>query len=358
RSWRILGGRARAPDTWVCPLTGWIPCSAGSGQAPSDPRHTGPTGPSPDPPPPDQISSHGSDMQQNTTEPDLAWDVPTTTESAPPRRRRKGWLYGFLGTLVVLLAAYVGLAYYLSTVVPGSAFVGGVDVGGTSPAEAERRVASQIATLEAQPVTVSLEGESFELDPDRAGLRIDADATLEGLTRFTLDPRAIVEHSSGTTERDCVPAVDQEALTKAVSAGAATVDRDPVEGTVDLVEGEVDVVEPVPGLAVDVAGTTDRILEVWPGERELEAAGGPVEPETPAAAFAAFRTDFVEKALAGPLTVKVGEESFEVPPEQVASFLKVTVADGAITPEVDEEALTPVLEEAGETAGVLKEPKD
>ena len=297
-------------------------------------------------------------MQQNSTEPDLAWDVPTTTESAPPRRRRKGWLYGFLGTLAVLLAAYVGLAYYLSTVVPGSAFVGGVDVGGTSPAEAERRVVSEIATLEAQPVTVSLEGESFELDPDRAGLRIDADATLEGLTRFTLDPRAIVQHISGTMEREFVLAVDQEALTKAVSAGAATVDRDPVEGKVDLVEGKVDVVEPVPGLAMDVAGTTDRILEVWPGERELEAAGGPVEPETPAATFAAFQTDFAEKAFAGPLTVKVGEESFEVPPEQVTSFLKVTVADGAITPEVDEEALTPVLEEAGETAGVLKEPKD
>src|SRR5690606_34078496 len=127
-------------------------------------------------------------MQQNSTEPEVAWDVPTE-ESAHPRRRRRGWLYGFLGTLALLVAAYVGGAYYLSTVVPSSAKVGGVDVGGTSPAEAERRVESAIAKFESQPVTVSVEEKSFELDPDRAGLRIDTDATLAGLTQFTLDPR-------------------------------------------------------------------------------------------------------------------------------------------------------------------------
>lgn len=296
-------------------------------------------------------------MQQNSTEPEVAWDVPTE-ESAHPRRRRRGWLYGFLGTLALLVAAYVGGAYYLSTVVPSSAKVGGVDVGGTSPAEAERRVESAIAKLESQPVTVSVEEKSFELDPDRAGLRIDTDATLAGLTQFTLDPRALYEHISGTLERDFVLDVDQGALTKAIGAGAVSIDRDPVEGTVELAEGEVTIVEPVPGLAVDVPQTTEQVIAVWPTQREVEGVGGPVEPQTPASAFAAFKTDFADKALAGPLTVKIGEGSFEMPVEQVTSFLTVTVADGSITPSVDEEVLGPVLEEAGAEAGVLKDARD
>lgn len=295
-------------------------------------------------------------MQQNYTEPQLDWDA--QSEPAQPRRRRRGWLYGFLATVVVLLAAYVGGAYYLSTVVPSSARVGGVDVGGTSPAEAQRRVESEIASLESQPVAVTVEGETFELDPDRAGLHIDTDATLAGLTGFTLDPRALYEHLWGTLERDFVLDLDQDALAKAIGAGAASIDRDPVEGTVALAEGQVTIVDPVEGLAVDVPQTTERVAAAWPTQREIDGVGGPVQPETPASAFAAFKTDFADKALAGPLTVKVGESSFEIPAEQVSAFLTVTVADGEITPAVDEEAMIPLFEAAGEAAEVLKDPRD
>lgn len=297
-------------------------------------------------------------MQQNYTEPDLDWDVPTDETAAAPRRRRRGWLYGFLGTLAVLLAVYVAGAYYLSTVVPSSAWVGGVDVGGTSPAEAQRLVESEIAKIESQPVAVTVEGETFELDPDRAGLHIDTDATLAGLTHFTLDPRTLYQHISGTLERDFVLDVDQDALTKAIGAGAASIDRDPVEGTVTLADGQATIVEPVEGLAVDVPQTTELVLAQWPTQREIDGVGGRVQPETPASAFAAFKADFADKALAGPLTVKVGEESFEIPAEQVSSFLTVTVADGVVTPAVDEAAMIPLLEGAGEEAGVLKDPRD
>lgn len=295
-------------------------------------------------------------MQHADTETESTWEEPGVEPA--PRRRRRGWLWGFFGTLAVLALAYVGGAYYLSTKVPAHAVVGGVDVGGTSPEEAQRRVESHAAILESEPVVVSLEDTSFELHPDRVGLRIDTDATLAGITGFTLDPRALYEHMSGTFERDLVLDIDEEALTTAVAAGAESIHADPVEGTVEFADGALAMVEPEEGLALDVEATTGRVIDVWPAETEVDGVGGPVEPQTPAPVFAAFKSDFADKALAGPLTVAVGEETFEIPVDQVVPLLSATVADGAITPAVDVEALEPIVAERGTEAGVLREARD
>ncbi|KAB7746269.1 hypothetical protein GA707_01750 [Nostocoides sp. F2B08] len=282
------------------------------------------------------------------------WDGPETDSS----RRRRRLLVGIVGAVLLLAAAYVGLAYYLSTTVPAQAVVGGVDVGGETPENAARLVESEVAKLESRPVVVSVGDESFELDPDRAGLRIDTDATLEGIAGFTLDPRALYEHMSGNFEREFVLAVDEEALASSIGAAAEGIERDPVEGTVAFADGAVDIVEPVPGLAVDVPATTERVLAAWPSELSIEGVSGPVEAETPAEIFAQFREEFAEPALAAPLTVQVGEGSFEVPAAQVATALTATVADGSIIPAVDDAVLAPLVESAGEEAGVLREPRD
>lgn len=298
----------------------------------------------------------GSRMQRTDTETETTGEH--TVLDPTPRRRRRSWLWGFLGTLLVLTVAYVGVAYYLSTQVPSSAVVGGVDIGGTTPLEAQGRIESEVAKIESQPVVVSVLDASFELDPDRAGLRIDTEATLAGVTRFTLDPRALLEHVSGSFERDFVLAVDEQALTKAVTAGGESIEKDPVEGTVAFTDAGLAVVEPVEGLSVDVEQSVQNVVAAWPHQTEIEGAGGAVEPKTPAAVFAQFRSEFADKALGGPLTVAVGEEKFEVPAAQVAPALTAQVADGAITPAVDLEVLGPVVEEIGAESGVLKDARD
>ena len=296
-------------------------------------------------------------MQRTDLETDPAWADPDT---AGPRRRRR-WLPALVAGLLVLAGAYAGLAYYLSRTVPAQAVVGGVDVGGRTPEEAAALVESEAARIESEPVVVTVADASFQLEPDRAGLRIDTASTLEGITEFTLDPRALYEPLSGSFEREFVLAVDDEALTSAVAAAAESVDRAPVEGTVAFADGAAQVVQPVEGLAVDVAGTTERVAAVWPRETAVEGAGGPVEPETPASVFASFTTDFADKALAGPLTVRVGDGAFEVPAEQVATVLRVEVGGGSITPSVDEgEAVLAALTAPERTLAlepVVTEPK-
>lgn len=285
-------------------------------------------------------------------------DTETTWAEPAPHRRRRGWLWGFLGTLAVLALAYLAGAYYLSTKVPANAVVGGVDVGGTSPEEAQRLVESQVAGIESEPVVVTLADSSFELEPDRVGLRVDTEETLAGITRFTLDPRSLYEHMSGTFERDLVLDIDEEALGTAVAAGAESIHAEAVEGTVEFVDGGLAMVEPSEGLALDVEETTKRVIAGWPRETAIEGAGGPVEPQTPQPVFAAFKSDFADKALAGPLTVAVGDDSFEIPTGQVVPLLSASVGEGAITPAIDAEGLVAVVEELGTESGVLRAARD
>lgn len=291
-------------------------------------------------------------MPHSDTETETTWEEPA------PRRRRRGWLWGFLGTLAVLALAYVGGAYYLSTKVPTNAVIGGVDVGGTSPEEAQRLVESHVAGIESEPVVVTLEDSSFELEPDRVGLRVDTEETLAGITSFTLDPRSLYEHMSGTFERDLVLDIDEEALGLAVAAGGESIHAEAVEGTVEFVDGELAMVEPREGLALDVEETTQRVIAGWPHETDIAGAGGPVEPQTPQPVFAAFKSDFADKALAGPLTVAVGDDSFEIPTGQVVPLLSASVGEGAITPAIDAEGLGAVVKELGAESGVLRAPRD
>ena len=295
-------------------------------------------------------------MQHSDIETETTWDDPDV--EGKPSRRRRGWLWGFVATLAVLALAYVGGAYYLSTKVPTNAVVGGGDVGGTTPEEAKRRVESQVAIIESEPVAVTLADTGFDLEPDRAGLRIDTDATLAGITRFTLDPRALYDHVSGSFERDFVLDVDEEAVGKAVAAGAESIHKEAVEGTVEFVDGALAMVQPEEGLALDVEETTERVIDAWPFNTEVEGAGGPVEPQTPATVFDAFARDFADKAIAGPLTVQVGEQAFEIPTERFVPLLSATVGEGTITPAIDAEALAPLVEELGAEAGVLREARD
>lgn len=276
----------------------------------------------------------------------------------PGRTRSRRWLWGVLGATVVLGGAYVGGAYVLSTKVPASAQVGGVDIGGTTPQAAQERIESEVARVESQPVVVTVLDTSFELEPDRAGLRIDSEATLAGITHFTLDPRALYDHLFGSMERGFVLAIDEDALTKAVTAGASEVDKEPVEGTVEFVDGEPTITLPIDGLGVDVPQTAERVAAAWPRSTEIEAASAPVEPVTPVAVFEAFQADFVDKAMSDPLTIAVGEDTFEVPVKKYAPLLSATVADGAITPAIDLKKLDPIVEELGKEAEVLRDARD
>ena len=95
-----------------------------------------------------------------------------------PRRRGRGVLAG-LFVLLVLGALYVGTAVYFGDRVPASTTVGGVSIGGMD--ESEARAALERGTKDAvtQPLQVEGAGTKTRIDPAKAGLTVDYDASLK-----------------------------------------------------------------------------------------------------------------------------------------------------------------------------------
>ena len=103
-----------------------------------------------------------------------------------------------LVALLVLGAAYVGAALWLKERPPAGLTVAGVDIGTLSREQAERTLADELRPRTTEPLAVALstaegteDDADLELVPERAGLALDLDATLEGVSGLSFDPRVL-----------------------------------------------------------------------------------------------------------------------------------------------------------------------
>lgn len=284
-----------------------------------------------------------------------------------------GWgstLVRLLVAVLVLGAAYVAVAVYFKDRPPAGLTVAGVDIGGLTREEAETELRSELSgrTGEALHVTVLPEGaaegeepQDLELVPEEAGLGLDLDATLDGVTGLSLDPRVLWAHVAGTgRELPLVGSVDRPVLEGAVTGLAEDYDQEPVEGEVDITEEEgLQVVDPVPGRELDVLATVEAVATAWseqvwdaqepaPRERAVDGQAVVAPPLLTAEEVERFRTEELDPALSAPVLVTAGRGEGE--DEQTATAeLGVrdlrALLDVEVSPEqtlalsVDEEAL-------------------
>lgn len=123
---------------------------------------------------------------------DDRWGSDPAPEDLDRPRRGRGLLAG-LFVLLVLLGLYVGAAAYLGDRVPGGTTVAGVRVGGMTDSEARAAVERGVEDDVSTALTVEGAGKKASIDPADAGLGIDYDATLSGLTGFSLNPADVFE---------------------------------------------------------------------------------------------------------------------------------------------------------------------
>jgi len=268
---------------------------------------------------------------------------------APARRRRWPWAVG--GAAVLVLGGYGAAAAATADRVPSGTTVLGVPVGGLDREAAEQRLSQELAPRGEEPLPVDVGGTGAEVVPAGAGLALDAPATAEGLVGFSLDPRDLWAHVS-REDRDVLPAatVDADALASAVDDLAERVDAAPVEGDVVFDADGFDVVAAEPGTRLDREAAVSALEEAWPAvldpERSepLELAADAPAPAVGAEAVDAFVASFAEPAVAGPLPVRVGTATAEVPVPAFAPALSADPGeDGALVPVVDAEALRGAL---------------
>lgn len=256
------------------------------------------------------------------------------------RGGRRLWVaVGFV--TLVLAALYVAAAVYFGDRVPGDTTVGDVSVSGMTQAQARTALREGLADEAAEPVVIMVDGKERTIDPADAGLAHDYEASLEGLTGFSLNPVDLWAQATGDIHRDVEVDIDEEQLSAAVDEATKGMDTEPVEGSVALEGATVQTKESKLGLTVQRDELTAAIADGWPDQHQYEAPITRPEPELLPEEIDAFVEDELRPLVAGPVTVKAsrpdgGNVSFEVTPEQLATAVSVTKEEGALATKVDQ----------------------
>jgi vancomycin resistance protein YoaR len=251
-------------------------------------------------------------------EPILA-DVGT---SEPPKRRSTA-LRVVLVVVLVLVAAYVAAAYFLGDRVPRDTQVAGVEIGGRTAPAAEQALAESLAEVQQQPVTLVAREAQAQINPAEAGLALDAEATVDELTGFSLSPALLLGHLLGLGPQPAVSTVDEAGLQAALQAAAEDLDTAPVEGAINLAGNRAEPVEPQDGYAVDVEETAERIRETWLEGEPVEAVLDVQEPTIGSAAVGAAMEDVAEPLTSGPIAIRTDSITTEIPVEELLAVSRI-----------------------------------
>jgi vancomycin resistance protein YoaR len=282
-----------------------------------------------------------------------------------PRRGRTFLAVAFV--ILVLGGLYAAAALYFADRVPAETRIGGVAIGGQTPAEARQTLEDRLSEEEARPVVVTVDGTKVELDPADSGLSYDYASSVEGLTGFSLNPADLWNHARGGVEREIDVAVDEDALAKAVESKTKPLDKKPVEGEVTLTGTTVKKTASTPGLTVDRDAVTTSIASAWPQDRSFDAPTSEPAPKLSQAEIDRFAKDDLEPLVSGPVTVTstdpAGEGaakdiSFVVPTEQLAAAVSIKDTDGKLSATVDEKKVGQAAIDAGKASGKFREAKD
>lgn len=257
----------------------------------------------------------------------------------PENRKKTGWIVA--GAAVALLACgYGGAAWALQDRVPTDAKVEGVEIGGLSRADAVSKLESAFSSQLSEDLTLAAGDNRVTFTPQEAGLGLDYEATLDGLTGFTLDPATLYQRAFGGTDIPLETFVDTAVLGNKITDMTANLNQKPVEGSISVSGGKVSYKEPIDGHEVDVPKTEEAVETQWRNrEAFVQAVVSPVDPKTPGTAFEDARKD-ASQLLSGNITINAGDEKAVLTPAALAAATSFKVTDGKVTLSLDNTKVT------------------
>ena len=265
-----------------------------------------------------------------------------------------------LGVAVaVLLAGYLGLAWFLGRHVPANTSVAGVPIGGMAPASAEHTLQRALASEAKAEVTITGGDRSVRLDPAAAGLRLDLAGTVDGLSGFSLKPADLWDRLTGGHEEQLRTSVDRQRLESAVKGVESRLETQVVQGGITFPSGKVSVVRPVVGARLSVPGTADEVAARWPAKGPVAAKLDTVAPPVSSDEVDRAVKEFATPAMSGPVTVVAGSKRFALKPAEYAPALSMKAGeDGHLAPAVDPAKLVAAVHAAATRAGVETKARD
>lgn len=258
--------------------------------------------------------------------------------------------------LLVLAGVYLGAQWLVGDKVPRGTTVAGVDIGGRTVADAESTLRAGLADRVQEPVQVRAGKEKASIDPEKAGLSVDVEATVEPLVSFGLEPRRLWAAYFGGHEVDPVVRVDTAALDRELGGVADKVEVAPLDGAVTISDGSATSRAPRDGSELDVPAARAAVARGWlRTDGPIELPVTVVHPEV--------GEDATQKAVvqagtitSAPVDVTVGDVTARLPGDVVGAAVTFGADGSALVPTADGAALrTAVIER---TKGLVTKAKD
>jgi vancomycin resistance protein YoaR len=240
---------------------------------------------------------------------------------------------------------------------PAHATVGGIDVSGMTPAQARMAVERDLGSRTQQPITVVARDRKILMDPSRAGLEVDIDASVRTAGGFhSVNPLRMVRLLGGTETAPLVVKAHTHDLEAAVAAVAKSVDRPPVEPLVTFDGTDPQVRRPKSGIVVDRQAAASAIRSAYLVKDEVHLPMKTARPAVGQRRLDIAMKRIVEPAISGPVTVRIGDQKISLPVSAYTPALSVRVVGVALRPHLDVDALAEPLTSA--TTGLAKDAVD
>ncbi|MGW5507368.1 hypothetical protein ACWEV9_06330 [Streptomyces albogriseolus] len=272
---------------------------------------------------------------------------PASSAKAPKKKGRSKLVLLATGVVLVAGVAYgAGLLMNRSDVPKGTTVLG-IEIGGGTRDEAVKKLDGALDGRLDKPLKLSVDGKTFELQPDNAGLQVDIDATVGKAATSDYNPVNVIGSLFGQSRvvEPEIP-VDQEKLHAALenaAGGAGTVK----EGSITFESGKAVPVYPQAGKGVDVAKAADVVAAAYRTQVETGTAAAvnvPTttrQPKVTKAEVDRMMKEFAEPAMSDRVTVQTDPaHSVPMSPEKsLWKFLRVETVNGKLVEKPDLKAL-------------------
>jgi len=262
--------------------------------------------------------------------------APAPVAVAAPRKHTLAWILGALAALALL---YTGAQFLLADRVPRNTDVLGIQLGGMHRDAALTALNDGLASRITEPITLQAGDSTTVLNPEQAGLSVDASATLDKLTGFSMNPIRLWEQIVGHGTQNPVVAVEQTALNAAGNLVSNRLRVAPVNGTVAIEDGSVVATPAQIGQEVSPSVISADLPQRWLVENSpLVLAADTLNPEIDQAETDAVAAK-ARQLISGPITVNVGGQTVYLSGQDVAEALSFTQQGGTLEPELNGELL-------------------
>jgi vancomycin resistance protein YoaR len=246
------------------------------------------------------------------------------------------WAIG-AGFATVAIGGWL-LAYAVAAgSLPSGTTIGGVDIGGLSPADAERRVADEFGSRINDPIAVTVGSDRFTVDPVAAGFSLDPRATVDAADRPGLSPVRLFRYYFTDHRSRPLFRADAAKCVAALRKLAATANRPPAEGQLTYADGSFAVVNPKDGrtLRVEEAAVTLREEYVASGD-PITLPANVVPAKASAEELRRVLAEVAKPAVAEPVTLMIGTRKLTVGTILLGKNLRFTAdGNGRLQPQLD-----------------------